>query len=314
MSMFVCALRAALRNYCVNRIYPNDVDDDDDVIGLESLDEGGVMKIGRLTYTYGCTSQAFLPGRYSGAQCTTMALASVILNESTSRFTPTSVNKILLEGNRLHAKLRDDLKLSHEKDRRIAIEDIPYKYFIYLGEVFETLTTIRLLEQSQYVFTTKKEGFEEFSTIKEYLRRWQRSKSTRTGFLITLGDFSYSVILKMNGRVALFDSHGHLTLNGELIEQKAGVLQFPSLEYLEQFLVGMYGFETPAVIAPVYVYLIKLTRREKPARNVKQPEPKPYQPYFPTESDEKVFSSHTKKDDEITDDCSPYIGMMGGMF
>ena len=57
------------------------------------------------------------------------------------------------------------MKLSTNPDKKVAIEDLPNKNYLYIGKVFGLETYVRLRNQCEYVFTSKLEGFEGFHTI-----------------------------------------------------------------------------------------------------------------------------------------------------
>lgn len=144
---------------------------------------------------------------------------------------------------------------------------------------------------------------------------WAPVYAERAGFLITLGESSYAIILNNMGTALLFDSHGHLTHNGGIIKQKAGVLKFPSIQELEEFLINMFGQGRHAVIAQVCVtFETRATQEQRPVKttdNVAQT----YRPYIPEVQSPKEPVKTTQApifyDDDI-DDTSPFIGMMGG--
>ena len=62
--------------------------------------------LGPLTYVYGNTQQYRLPGKYSGNQCTSMAVAAIVHQKAFANITPVGINAILNEGHKLHARLR----------------------------------------------------------------------------------------------------------------------------------------------------------------------------------------------------------------
>ncbi|XP_053374289.1 uncharacterized protein LOC128546910 [Mercenaria mercenaria] len=187
-------------------------------------------------------------GLYAGNQCTSMALTAIIQHKIYSEFTPRTINKILKEGNKLHTRLREDIVLSDNSDNRVAVEDFPHEDYIDIGKVFGRNTHVRMREPCRDVFTTGRDDFVDFLTIREYLESWYTMTYLRKmGFLLTIHAFSYAILISKNG-VVLFDSHGHLKHKGEAIKPKAGAIIFPSTAELEEFLVGMYSSgDTPSL-------------------------------------------------------------------
>ncbi|XP_045165791.1 uncharacterized protein LOC123529501 [Mercenaria mercenaria] len=216
---------------------------------------GGRRFFGPYMFTFGLTDQFALDGPFRGRQCTSMALAAIIVWVQKGKpclLTPEQLNTILVEGNRLHSRLRVDQKLSAECDGMIAVYDIPSSRYLEVGEVCGVPTKVKLAQESFPVFTTRRRDLD-FPTVGEFVAAYNPRMSM--GFLVTIDSFTYAIIRRVDNTVLLFDSHGHLQVLGHLLGKRAGILLCQDIHHMELVLVGMYGAMAPCDIAPVNISL-----------------------------------------------------------
>ncbi|XP_060583202.1 uncharacterized protein LOC132739502 [Ruditapes philippinarum] len=219
----------------------------------------------------------------------------------------------------------DDIRISKNPDRKVAIDEFPSDRYLNVGNLFGRDTYVRLTRQCEYVFTSMIEGFDGFQTIEEYVTHWfNRRKMRKLGFLVTVGVYSHGIVINGDGSVSLFDSHGQLKYEGKLITSLAGALNFPSVKELAVFLISMYGEGRSAAIALVSVRSPGSSRRGvcKNATDHEQAE-FGYQPFCMKATDTsasyilpeiQIEGENVNENVKVLeeDDVSPYVMLLGG--
>ncbi|KAL4225074.1 hypothetical protein ACF0H5_015768 [Mactra antiquata] len=263
---------------------------------------------------YGRANQADLVSEFAGRQCTSMSLACVIFwycQNYCRAFTPSDINKILVEGNRLHTYLRKSNRFNRFHDGMVGISDLPHQSSLHFSGLFRRQLGVRLAEESIPVFTSEIGTVAGLQSLQQYIES-HKPDSPDVGFLVTIKYFTYAII-RSSRIYHIFDSHGNLRLNGRFVVGRGMVITFPDLSSLIGMLQGMFGLFTQCDIAPVACQDLDCrpvtSKTNKMCHGLRTSSSTKF---VKDKTNESTAAENLEYINDLDDDSSPYVSMMGG--
>lgn len=188
-----------------------------------------------------CSQADVKDSLYENTQCTSIAVTAAMYHamKCVNKWKKKDIDTIIKQGDRNHVLFREVYRYSNNRDKRVAVFDLPTKFPVRVKD--QKAVAVKTGEWAGPVFAPAKYDAEfrlSCPTLRDLLE--QQLKPNRS-ILTTIGEFSL-LFMKVGSDIWLFDSHSRNS-KGKYTKffGKAFAAPFSSIDDLEKYIRKNYG-------------------------------------------------------------------------